>query len=187
MSPSAGRFLTRDPISYYGSPFDLYEFVEGQPTFQTDPSGEIIPLLVGVGVGIGIFLSPNIANAPRPIVPVYPNPGILGSEPQNAVIGGAVGDAVGCTIVGASACIRICVGTGSAGAAGAGAGPTILPNGTNLIGWVHNGQIVAIGLPNTSHAALGSSVGVVVNGTAVPDAHAFSIIKVGGTLTVMGS
>jgi hypothetical protein len=39
MSPIAGRFLGRDPIGFEGSPFDLYEFVEGRVLVSTDPKG----------------------------------------------------------------------------------------------------------------------------------------------------
>lgn len=39
MSPSAGRFLGKDPIGYKGSPFDLYEYVKGHPLVERDPMG----------------------------------------------------------------------------------------------------------------------------------------------------
>ncbi|MFN6131247.1 MAG: RHS repeat domain-containing protein [Planctomycetota bacterium] len=39
MSPSAGRFLGRDPIGYRGSPFDLFEFLESHPSTAIDPYG----------------------------------------------------------------------------------------------------------------------------------------------------
>ena len=34
-----GRWVNRDPIGYYGSPFNLYEYVFGMPTYGTDPYG----------------------------------------------------------------------------------------------------------------------------------------------------
>jgi RHS repeat-associated protein len=40
MSPSAGRFLGRDPIGFEGSEWDLYEFVDGKVLDSLDPMGE---------------------------------------------------------------------------------------------------------------------------------------------------
>lgn len=39
MSPSAGRFLSRDPIGYLGSPYGLYEYVKGGSLRRLDPFG----------------------------------------------------------------------------------------------------------------------------------------------------
>jgi RHS repeat-associated protein len=39
MSPSAGRFLTRDPIGFEGSPWGLYEFAGGRALMSVDPTG----------------------------------------------------------------------------------------------------------------------------------------------------
>ena len=39
MSPKTGRFLGRDPIGYKGSPWDLYEFLDGSPVLKLDPKG----------------------------------------------------------------------------------------------------------------------------------------------------
>jgi RHS repeat-associated protein len=39
MSPSAGRFLTRDPMGFNGSEFNLYEYCSGNPPITTDPLG----------------------------------------------------------------------------------------------------------------------------------------------------
>jgi RHS repeat-associated protein len=46
VSPSAGRFLGRDPIGFEGSKWDLYEFVKSQPQTSMDPYGKwiIIPI-----------------------------------------------------------------------------------------------------------------------------------------------
>jgi RHS repeat-associated protein len=41
MSPSAGRFLGRDPIGYEGSEWGLYEYVASNVLVMTDPTGEI--------------------------------------------------------------------------------------------------------------------------------------------------
>ena len=39
MSGLTGRFLSRDPIGYRGSPFDLYEYCEASPLQNFDPLG----------------------------------------------------------------------------------------------------------------------------------------------------
>jgi hypothetical protein len=39
MSPSAGRFLGRDPIGYEGSQWGLYEYAESSPSINNDYSG----------------------------------------------------------------------------------------------------------------------------------------------------
>ena len=41
MSPSAGRFLSRDPIGFEGNAWDLYEFVRGRSLGYLDPSGTL--------------------------------------------------------------------------------------------------------------------------------------------------
>lgn len=40
-SPPMGRFLSRDPIGYAGSEWNLYEYVESIPTGLTDPTGRV--------------------------------------------------------------------------------------------------------------------------------------------------
>ena len=42
MSPTAGRFLTRDPIGYEGSPSNFYVYCISSPLFFTDSSGLIV-------------------------------------------------------------------------------------------------------------------------------------------------
>ena len=37
--PALGRWLTRDPIRYYGGTRNLYEYVESRPSTFTDPIG----------------------------------------------------------------------------------------------------------------------------------------------------
>jgi RHS repeat-associated protein len=115
--------------------------------------------------------------------------------------GGTVvgGTAVGGTAVGGSATTAtaataggtggtVATASGVAGTAGTTpAGATVLANGTSVVGWVYNGQVVTASLPVTSHAALGTQAGVVVNGQAIAGAEAFTAIKAGGELTVIGS
>ena len=60
MSPSAGRFLGRDPIGYVGSPDDLYEFLESRTLFFTDPLGKIgIPPPTICCGGVNIYIGPG--------------------------------------------------------------------------------------------------------------------------------
>ncbi|MFN7333270.1 MAG: RHS repeat domain-containing protein, partial [bacterium] len=42
MSPSAGRFLGRDPIGYEGSEWALYNYTNGKSLISMDPSGKSI-------------------------------------------------------------------------------------------------------------------------------------------------
>jgi RHS repeat-associated protein len=109
-----GRWVTRDPIAYRGGDMDLYGYVENSPTMNVDPTGELIPVLIGIGVGIGIWLSPNPANAPGPGDLPKPGAGLIGSEPENAVIGGAFGGLVGAGIVGAGKLVGRGAGGGGA-------------------------------------------------------------------------
>jgi uncharacterized protein RhaS with RHS repeats len=58
MSPSAGRFLTRDPIGYEGSEWGLYEYVDSSPLVYVDPTGldPDAPWLKALGQAFGQFL-----------------------------------------------------------------------------------------------------------------------------------
>ena len=56
MSPSAGRFLTRDPIGYEGSEWSLCEFIDGRAFAATDPAGTLsIPVIVNLVGGVGCY------------------------------------------------------------------------------------------------------------------------------------
>jgi RHS repeat-associated protein len=48
MSPSAGRFLGRDPIGFEGSEWGLYEFVDSKPLIDADPFGEFSIAMLGL-------------------------------------------------------------------------------------------------------------------------------------------
>jgi RHS repeat-associated protein len=37
--PTLGRWSSRDPIGFEGSPYNLYEYVDGNPIAKTDPTG----------------------------------------------------------------------------------------------------------------------------------------------------
>jgi len=88
-----GRFVSRDLIGFA----DGYSLHRGYfVSNATDPEGKIVPILIGVGVGIGIILTPGVANSPAPGDPTFVAPG---DELENAVIGGVIGGTIGVTIV----------------------------------------------------------------------------------------
>lgn len=54
--PAAGRFLGRDPIGYVGSPWNLYEYVNGRPLIFVDPNGQLVQIVGGTtatGAAVG--------------------------------------------------------------------------------------------------------------------------------------
>ena len=40
-NPQTGRFLSEDPIGFEGKDFNLYRYVQNNPTNMTDPSGKL--------------------------------------------------------------------------------------------------------------------------------------------------
>jgi RHS repeat-associated protein len=64
-SPELGRFISRDPLGYGGGSMGLYEYGAGNPAVNVDPSGEIIPLLVILGIVIVGALIAGAMNAVR--------------------------------------------------------------------------------------------------------------------------
>ena len=52
-SPGMQRFISEDPIGFSGGDENLYAYVGGSPTNLTDPTGELIPLLIGIGAFLG--------------------------------------------------------------------------------------------------------------------------------------
>ena len=58
-----------------------------------------------------------------------------------------------------------------------------------MIGWILNGRIVASSLPNTSHRFLGQQAGLVnaAGQIIVRGAEAFTVVKEGGQIVVLGS
>ncbi|MFN7731626.1 MAG: RHS repeat-associated core domain-containing protein [Pirellula sp.] len=67
MSPSAGRFLTRDTVEYRTGRFNLHEFINASPITNSDPSGNCTVRLVCTTLGLmfehcGIETSVNGVN-----------------------------------------------------------------------------------------------------------------------------
>ncbi len=60
-----GRWLSQDPIGFEGEDANLYRYVGNTPLRYTDPTGEIVPFIVG-GVLLAYLLTPAPANAPGP-------------------------------------------------------------------------------------------------------------------------
>lgn len=90
-SPSFGRFLQTDPISFTGDDVSLYRYTGNRPTWASDPYGLYLPApvispfmwpVIGAAVGgaIGAAIAPWIADALYPIdpsplpVPTRPSP-----------------------------------------------------------------------------------------------------------------
>jgi RHS repeat-associated protein len=49
-SPALGRFLSMDPLGYEAGDANLYRYVFNNPANLTDPTGEIVPILIAVAV-----------------------------------------------------------------------------------------------------------------------------------------
>jgi RHS repeat-associated protein len=129
--PNVGRWLSEDPIGFAAGDPNLYRYVGNSPTMHTDPTGEIPPLII-IGIGIGAFFgamsSANVANAPAPGDPVFPDTGPGGGEPENVLIGAGVGGAV----AGAARGISGIVGRGAA-------------TSTKFVGMTNNQIVKSIG------------------------------------------
>ncbi len=74
-----------------------------------------------------------------------------------------------------------------AGVAETGTCGVCLAEGQSVIGWVMSGRVAIQSAPITTHAILGAEAGLVVEGQAVTDASAFTVIKSGGELFVLGA
>ena len=64
--PSLGRFVSEDPIGLGGGDINLYGYVRNTPIMYRDPTGKIIPLIVGgVAVAALILSSPSYVKHAR--------------------------------------------------------------------------------------------------------------------------
>ena len=78
-----GRFISRDPLGYLGSPINLYTYCADNPVKYTDPSGEcplLIPIIIIIiivipgcewGAGVVHTVDP-IGSTPEALLEMYP-------------------------------------------------------------------------------------------------------------------
>jgi len=84
-----GAWNTRDPIGFAAGDANFYRYVGNCPLTFTDPTGEIVPVIVGLVIGVYFFWD-NPVNAPAPGDPLYPaDP--YGGMPAAAAVGAGVG------------------------------------------------------------------------------------------------
>jgi RHS repeat-associated protein len=50
LNPALGRWMENDPLGFGGGDLNLYRFAGNNPTNYTDPTGEFVPLIIGLGV-----------------------------------------------------------------------------------------------------------------------------------------
>jgi RHS repeat-associated protein len=48
--PDIGRFYSEDPLQFNAGDVDLYRYVFNSPTNYNDPTGQLIPIAIGVGI-----------------------------------------------------------------------------------------------------------------------------------------
>ncbi len=63
--PQANRFISQDPISFAGGDTNLYRYAGNSPDNATDPSGNVIPIIVWAGLavaGVGVGVTNYYAN-----------------------------------------------------------------------------------------------------------------------------
>lgn len=72
--PANGRFLGQDPLGFRAGDPNLYRYVANRPVTWTDPSGEILPLLIlgGALLIAGTSVAVN-SGAPEAIGEAFPN------------------------------------------------------------------------------------------------------------------
>jgi uncharacterized protein RhaS with RHS repeats len=61
--PTTGRYLEADPLGLVDGA-SVYGYAGQSPMMYTDPTGEVVPLLLGLAVLLAALLTPDAANAP---------------------------------------------------------------------------------------------------------------------------
>jgi hypothetical protein len=143
--------------------------------------GTVIGAAIGGAIGGGL-----LGGGTAVVVDLYVDPNDQEVNIGNSCLcglGGGVVGGIGGGIIGGV------ITSGGAATAGGGTagGATVLAEGEALIGWVAGGEIVTTSAPITSHLFLGTRAGLVLEGVAAEGAYAFSVIKHGGTVVVVGS
>src|SRR5438105_2734661 len=113
--PKAGRWISQDPIGFWGGDANLYRYVGNSPTRYSDPSGRIIPLffLFGGAAAAWWLLGPGAgtSNSPAPGQEGFvPPPRPIGEDIiaglPGAVAGAAAGAAAEAGVVGPARAAR---------------------------------------------------------------------------------
>jgi RHS repeat-associated protein len=139
--PTVGQWLSEDPIGFDGLDTNLARYAANAATMYTDPTGEIIPVLVGIAVIGGVIFVGDPANAPGPNDVGLPSTG--GLPMATFICSTVVGGSIGGHVAGWIGPGRPIVAGIGGGAAGGGAGGFIigLPDGTPVQSGI-NGAII---------------------------------------------
>jgi len=148
--PEVGRFISKDPIGFWGGDLNLYAYVGNNPVNWVDPSGELFsPVGAAVGGIVGGISGGIIAS-------FGPNAS-LGSI-ATAVAVGAAGGAIG-------GLFDVSMGAAAGLGAGIGAGTAVV-NGSNIggiiggaMGGAIGGAFVIISGGGTAGVATGAFIG----------------------------
>jgi hypothetical protein len=60
--------MSQDPIGFRGADTSLFRYCGNDPINKTDPNGEVVPILIGIGIGIGLLIPPMLGCQPPPPV-----------------------------------------------------------------------------------------------------------------------
>ena len=63
-STNLGRFISRDPIGYQGSKWNLYEYVRGKPILYVDPTGWLLEHRPTTCYHYSVLLEPALVGTP---------------------------------------------------------------------------------------------------------------------------